>query len=178
MSRYPKHPPQHTHSHRTHTQLCVRVCEIVDRSCQFSTTVFHPSPSISCGCGCGCVCVQAEEKVAAGAAWHKACFTCGDGGATYGCNRSLVTYQYTPYGGCAPVAAARVFILLSFLVCGTLTHPCPVSYLYVCAPGLTPMYVQVAVLQRLLQQALQAERLREVREHTRREPCTPHKQPQ
>ena len=42
-------------------------------------------------------CVQV---VAAGAAWHKACFTCGDGGGVYGCAKRLSLMDgYSQYGG-------------------------------------------------------------------------------
>ena len=34
-----------------------------------------------------------------GAAWHKACFKCGDGESLWGCNRGLTQDNYSQYGG-------------------------------------------------------------------------------
>jgi len=43
----------------------------------------------------GCV----VQVVAAGAVWHKHCITCGEGGAVYGCRRTLTLDSYAQYGG-------------------------------------------------------------------------------
>ena len=48
---------------------------------------------------CDKVIFKPEEVVAAGAAWHKSCFTCGDGGQVYGCHRRLTLDSYLSYGG-------------------------------------------------------------------------------
>ena len=48
---------------------------------------------------CDKVIFKPEEVVAAGAAWHKSCFTCGDGGQVYGCRRGLTLDSYMSYGG-------------------------------------------------------------------------------
>jgi hypothetical protein len=44
-------------------------------------------------------CHISSPLLSTGAAWHKACFKCGDGESLWGCNRGLTLDSYSQYGG-------------------------------------------------------------------------------